>query len=349
MDVDLEVLVIGGGQAGLAMGYYLKKSKRSFMLVDSSERVGDVWRTRYDSLVLFSPRAYSSLPGMALSGDPEGFPTKDEIADYLEYYHKYYSIPIQLNTNVIKLEKIDNKYIASTTQGKIIARNIVVATGPFQKPFVPNLPGSISKSVFQIHSSEYRNELQVPPGPVLVVGSGNSGTQIAAELSVRGPVSLSTGHKIIFIPRRIFNRSIFWWLHVTRLYKVSNTSRFAKLLKKREPVIGLEVQSLMKSGKVKIVDRVEFLKDNEVELKDGSKIGVSSIIWATGFQHDYSWIQIPGVLDRQNQVIHNRGISQVNGIYFLGLPWLSRVGSAQINGVGYDAKYLNEYIGSNVF
>jgi len=344
LDIDIDVLVIGGGQAALAMGYYLKKSEHSFILVDSSTRVGDAWRNRYDSLVLFSPRAYSSLPGMALPGDPEGFPTKNEMADYLEHYCNYYSIPIRLNTNVMKLEKIEDKFIATTIHGRLIARSVVIATGPHHKPYIPDLPGFMSASVLQLHSSEYRNPSQIPSGPTLIVGGGNSGTQIAAELSDRGSVTISTGEDIIYIPSRIFNRSIFWWLRVTRLYKVPNTSRLANILKKREPVIGLEVKSLIKGGKINIVNRVTSLRDNQVELMDGSRLTVANIIWATGFRNNYSWIEIPGVLDSQNKPIHHRGISQINGIYFVGLPWLSRVGSAQINGVAYDAKHLSEYI-----
>jgi putative flavoprotein involved in K+ transport len=215
---------------------------------------------------------------------------------------------------------------------KAKAKNVVIATGPFHKPFIPNIPGIRSSGLFQIHSSEYRNPLQIPDGPVLVVGGGNSGTQIAAELSSSRSVSLATGHEIVFIPRRILKRSILWWLRVTGLYRVPNHSRFANVLKKREPVIGLELQSLVKSGKVKILDRIQSLEDHEI----------NSIIWATGFQYDYSLIHIQGVLDSHHKPIHHRGISPVKGIYFLGLPWLSRVGSAQINGVGYDAKYLSK-------
>jgi putative flavoprotein involved in K+ transport len=344
LDKELDVVVIGAGQAGLAMGYYLTKSKSSFVLVDACHGVGEVWRNRYDSLILFSPRAYSALPGMAMPGDLEGFPGKDEIANYLEHYCATFSIPVRLNMVVTKLERIDHLYKVSTNQGEIWARNVVVATGPFQKPFIPNLAGIQTNDLFQIHSSQYRNPQQIPVGPVLVVGGGNSGTQIAAELCLSRPVSLSAGHEMVFIPRTIWKRSIFWWLRVTGLYRVSNDSRLAKLLKKTEPVIGLETKSLLDSGEIKLTARVVSMEGHEVTYKDGTKEKVSSVIWATGFQYDYSWIEISGVLDSHNKPIHQRGVSSVKGIYFLGLPWLSRVGSAQINGVGYDAKCLAEHL-----
>jgi putative flavoprotein involved in K+ transport len=344
LNKNIEVLVIGAGQAGLAMGYYLKKAKLSFVLVDAAKQVGDVWRNRYDSLVLFSPRAYSSLPGMDLPGDPEGFPTKDEIAKYLETYANYFSIPIHLNTNVEKLEQIDDKYRVITSQGNFIAKNVVIAAGPFQKPFIPKLHGTVSKRIFQIHTSEYRRPSQLPEGSILVVGGGNSGSQIATELSASRKVYLSTGHEIVFIPHRILNRSIFWWLDVLGLSKVSVDTKLSKFLKKTEPVIGMELKPLIASGKVKLKERAISFHDQHIKFKDGSTIKVDSIIWATGFQFDFSWIDIPGILDHQKRPLHQRGISPVKGIYFLGLPWLSRVGSAQLNGVGHDAKYLIDSI-----
>ncbi len=337
------MLVIGSGQAGLTMGYYLQQTKRSFVLVDACNQIGDVWRNRYDSLVLFSPRNYSSLPGMTMPGNPEGFPTKDEFADYLERFAKYFSIPVQLNTKVERLEQVDGKYKAITSNGTFMATNVVVATGPFQKPVIPKVKGIDSKRIFQIHSSEYRRPSQLPKGSVLVVGGGNSGTQIAAELSKNRQVYLSTGHEIIFIPHRILNRSIFWWLDTLRFSKISVDAKLSQFLKKTEPVIGMELKSLIASGMVKIKERTISIHDQEIKFQDGAKIKVDSIIWATGFDFDFSWISIPGVLDH-NKPIHQRGVSPVKGIFFLGLPWLSRVGSAQINGLKHDAKFLSKYL-----
>lgn len=344
MSNNVDVLVIGAGQAGLAMGYYLKQSKLSFVLVDDSERIGDVWRKRYDSLVLFSPRAYSSLPGLDLPGDSKGLPSKDEMANYLETYAKHFSIPICMDTRVEKLEQIDDKYRAVTSNGNYIAKNIVIATGPFRKPFIPEIQGKLSEKVLQLHSSEYRRPSQLPDGTVLVVGAGNSGSQIAAELSHTRKVYLSTGHELILIPHRILNRSIFWWLNVTLLSKVSADSKMAKFLQKNEPVIGKELKPIIESGKVQVKERTLSFNDREITFNDQSKIMVDSIVWSTGFQIDFSWLNIPGVLDQNKQPIHQRGISSKKGIYFLGLPWLSRVGSAQLNGIGHDAKHLYKHL-----
>lgn len=344
MKKNIDILVIGAGQAGLAIGYYLKQTKHSFVLVDAVRRIGDVWRNRYDSLILFSPRRYSALPGMALPGDPAGFPTKDEMADYLETYANYFAIPVHLHTKVERLESLDDTYQAATSQGDFMAQNVVIATGPFQKPFIPKLPGALSENIHQIHSSEYRRPSQLPEGPVLVIGAGNSGAHIAAELSNSRKVYLSVGHEIVIIPRQIWKRSIFWWLDISRLSRVSVGSRLAKFLQKTEPIISMELKPLIASGKLHVKERAFSFHEKEIAFTEGTKISVDSIIWATGYQFDFGWVDIPGVLDEQAKPIHQRGISPVKGIYFLGLPWLYRVGSAQLNGIGFDARYLYELL-----
>ncbi|MFZ3580347.1 flavin-containing monooxygenase [Virgibacillus sp. DJP39] len=326
------------------MGYYLKETGLSFTLVDGGKRVGDVWRNRYDSLRLFSPRAYSFLPGMKLLGIQDGFPTKDELADYLENYSNHFSIPIDLNTKVEQLEKIDDQFRVKTNQGDLIANNVVIATGPFQKPFIPEVPGEISTGISQIHSSDYRGPHQISKGPVLVVGGGNSGLQIAAELSNTRKVYVSSGHELVFIPYRILNKSFFWWLKITGLSRVSTNAKLAKVLKKTEPIIGTESKALIDSGQLDLKGRTVSFYGKEVEFQDKTKIQVESIIWATGYQFYFSWVDIPGVFDSLEKPIHQRGISPVEGLYFLGLPWLSRVGSAQLNGIAHDAKYLSNYL-----
>jgi putative flavoprotein involved in K+ transport len=340
----LDVLVIGAGQAGLAMGYYLNQTRLSFLLTDSFDRLGSSWRRRYDSLILFSPRSYSSLPGLLLSGDPEGFPSKNEIADYLEGYASYFSLPVSLSTHVERLLTRDDNYIAVTRNGNIEARNIIVATGPFHKPYIPEVDGKVSNHIFQLHSSLYLRPSQIPEGPVLIVGAGNSGAQIAAELAKTRKVFLSIGHKISFVPTRILGRSLFWWLDKLGVLRVNVNSWLGKFLQRKEPVIGIELKSLIKKGKVNVVGRLASIDGDEAEFSDGSKIKINSVIWATGFKTDYNWIQVDGLLHSYGRVIHERGISLIPGLYFLGLPWLHRRGSAQLGGVGYDAKFLCNHL-----
>ncbi|MFC0275041.1 flavin-containing monooxygenase [Metabacillus herbersteinensis] len=344
MNNHVDVLVIGAGQAGLAIGYYLKQTNLTFELIDASVRIGDVWRNRYDSLVLFSPRKYSALPGLAMSGNQKGFPTKDELADYLESYANYFSIPVSLHTKVEKLEKMDFKFSVKTSKGEWTANKVVIATGPFQKPNIPIVKGELSKSVFQIHSSEYQRPSVLPAGNVLVIGAGNSGSQIVAELSKNRKVYISTGHEIVIIPQQILKKSIFWWLDTFGISKVPVDSKLASYLQKTEPVIGMELKKLIEGRHVQVKERTVSFQGKEATFRDGTKLKVDNIIWATGFQFDYSWIDIPGVVDQQKKPIHYRGISPINGIYFLGLPWLSRVGSAQLNGIDYDAKRLYNHL-----
>ena len=341
---NVDILVIGAGQAGLAMGYYLKQSKINFILLESSERIGDTWRDRYDSLVLFSPRNYSSLPGLSLSGDPEGYATKDELANYLETYAHTFSIPVSLNTEVKSLEKTGSDFHVITTKGEWLTNKIVVATGPFQKPFIPQIQHHLSNNVFQVHSSRYKNPSQLSSGNVLVIGGGNSGAQIATELSQTRTVYISTGHNILFIPRRIFRRSIFWWLDKLHLSDISVDSKISSFFKRSEPVVGTELKKLIQGKKVIVKERTLDFSGQEAIFKDGSQIRIDNIIWCTGYKPDYSWIHMQGVINQNNKPIHQRGISPVKGIYFLGLLWLSKLGSTQIHGVGYDAKYLYEYI-----
>ena len=344
MAKSVDVVVIGSGQAGLSIGYYLKKSDLSFILLDSSNKIGDVWRNRYDSLVLFSPRNYSSLVGLDIPGDPKGFCTKDEIADYLEIYAETFSIPVSLDTEVLSLEKEQDHFIITTSRGKWVARNVIVATGPFQKPFIPSMQEKLSKDIFQLHSSQYKNPTQLTEGDVLVIGGGNSGSQIATELSKSHDVYISTGHPMRFVPKYFMNKSIFWWFDLSQLTKVSIDSKLAKYLRKNEPVIGTELKHLIDEGKVKAMTRTSDFDDREIIFKDGSKLEVDNIIWCTGYRPDYKWINIKGATNKLTGPIHKKGISPVDGLYFLGLPWLSRLGSSLLTGVDYDAKRIYKYI-----
>jgi putative flavoprotein involved in K+ transport len=341
----LDILIVGASQAGLAMGYFLKKEKLSFAILGKEDRVGDPWRNRYDSLTLFTPRWLSALPGMKLAGDPEGYATKDEIADYLENYSAAFDLPLRLSTAVKSLEESGGLFYASTNNGTYIARKVIVATGPFQKAFIPAFARQLPGHVFQIHTSSYTNPTQLQPGKVLVIGAGNSGAQIAVELSSEREVFLSAGHSIKFFPFEWLGKGIFWWLKKIGLYDLSATTKLGEWVRRQgDPIFGKELQKLIRKGKVNLKPRASKAEAQSVIFEDGSEVEVQNIIWATGFHSDYSWMAIPDAFDEQGMPLHHQGISPVNGLFFLGLPWQRRRSSALIGGVGEDAELLLEHI-----
>lgn len=337
---DIHTLIIGAGQAGLAMGYYLKNKTDNFLLIDEQKRLGDSWRNRYDSLVLFTPRVYSSLPGLPLPGDPNGYPTKDEIADYLEHYAHHFNLPVALNTRAEKLKKTDQGFVVKTNQGDYLAQNVIVATGPFQKPFTPKFSKQLSDDVFQIHSAHYKNPTQLKEGSVLIVGAGNSGVQIATELAQDREVFLSVGKPMKMFPHKILNKSIFWWFDALGISKITINSKLGQYMKENDPIIGRESKPFIKKGKIRLYPRTKGVEGNQVFFEDGSYCEVNNVIWATGYHPDYSWIHVDGILDQKGNPIHKRGETPVSGLYFLGLSWLYTRGSALLLGVGKDAEYL---------
>jgi putative flavoprotein involved in K+ transport len=336
-----DVIVIGAGQAGLSMGYFLKQTKLSFLILDKGSSIGETWRNRYDSLTLFTSRSYSSLPGLTLKGEEKQYPTKDEISDYLSVYANTFSHPIQLNTSVTKLVKEEDDFILHTTQGKLQSKNVIIATGPFQEPFIPGYSHKLSADVLQLHSSKYKNPNQLMEGTTLVVGGGNSGTQIAVELSQNREVYLSVGHKLRFLPQDIGNKSIFWWFDKLGVYKASVHSKVGQFIKNMpDPIFGFELKQQLKSGNVILKPRVTSADENNLFFEDGSRVEVANVIWSTGFKSDYKWISIPHVIDENGLPTHNRGVTSIKGLYFLGLPRQSSRGSALLQGVGMDADYI---------
>jgi putative flavoprotein involved in K+ transport len=337
-----DVVVIGGGQAGLSMGYYLKQTRLSFLILDKGCAVGESWKNRYDSLTLFTPRSYSSLPGLQLNGEEKQYPTKEEITDYLKLYVNTFLLPIQLNTSVLNLDKIDH-FILNTTQGEYLSRNIIVATGPFQIPFIPEFSQLLSENILQLHSSEYKNPNQLNRGTTLVVGGGNSGAQIASEISMDSKVYLSVGQQLKFLPQDIANKSIFWWFDKLGVLKANVHSKVGQIIKnKLDPIFGFELKSQLNEGRVVLKPRATSANKNDIFFDDNTSLKVSNVIWSTGFKSDYSWIKIPNVLDEKGIPIHQRGITSINGFFFLGLPWQYRRGSALLQGVGTDANYIVE-------
>ncbi|GKS12729.1 oxidoreductase [Paenibacillus chitinolyticus] len=341
----VEVIIIGGGQAGLAMGYFLKQKGVTFLILDAHKRTGDSWRARYDSLTLFTPRMYSSLPGMNFPGVPDGLPAKDETADYLEAYAKAFALPIRHQTTVHSLSKHEHGFKIETGQETFIARQVVVATGPFHQPVIPDFAKKLPKEIVQLHSSGYKNESQLADGPILVVGGGNSGAQIAVELSGRRQVTISVSRPMSFKPMQLFGRNIFWYFETLGLLKASVESLLGSWLKKQpEQVYGTELKSLLKKRIVSLKQRAIDADSAGILFKDETRMKVSTVIWATGFRSDYSWISIPDTADVSGKPIHRDGVSKVMGLYYLGLPWQSCRGSALLGWMGRDAEHLAEVI-----
>lgn len=339
----LDVVVIGGGQAGLAAGYHLKRAQLNFKILDAAERVGDGWRQRYDSLVLFTPAKRNALPGLPFPGHPEHYPHKDEVADYLELYARTFELPVELGARVQQVQPQGNTFEVETSPGQLTARAVLVTTGPFQAPYVPPFAHDLDASVVQVHSSAYRNPRQLPPGPVMVVGSGNSGAQIAAELTRTHDVTLALGQRQPYLPQRPLGRDIFDWLAPLRFTEIPARSRLGKLLQRRDPLIGTNVRGLARGGHLKLTSRVIGVSGRGLHTADGQVHEVNGVVWATGFQPKYPWLRVP-VLGDDGRPVHENGVTRVPGVYFLGLPWQRSRGSALLGGVGRDAEWIARHV-----
>lgn len=342
-----DTIVIGAGQAGLAVGYFLKQTKQKYVLFDKGNEAGDSWSKRYDSLILFTPRIYSSLPGMPLEGEEQGFPDKNEIAAYLKKYAERFEIPIQFHTEVINISKINGHFIIKTNQDEYQANNVVIATGAFQTPNIPSFAKNFSRDIHQLHSSEYRNPNGLNDGNVLVIGGGNSGAQIAVELSKDRETYLACNQNLKYLPMTIKNKSIFWWFDKTGILKARNNSALGKYLQQKgDPIFGFHLKKAIDKKEIMMKKGVIGSKQQQVVFEDASTLEVQNIIWATGYKTVFPWLRVEGVISEEGKIIHQRGVSSIKGLYFIGLPWQFRRGSALILGVGDDAEYIVKQIES---
>jgi len=338
-DELLDVIVIGGSQAGLAIAWHLTRQHLRFVVLEAGPEPGHTWRSRWDSLTLFTPAQYDALPGMPFPGPPDTYPTKESVAGYLNAYAAEFNLPVRLNTRVTALIQTAEGFEARTDAGVLRARQVVVATGPFQVPYVPPAAQRLDGSVIQLHSAGYRNPSALPPGPVLVVGGGNSGFQIAGELAAAGrPVDLSIGARMPVLPQRLAGRDLFWWLTRLGLMRVSLESRLGRRMSSRDFIIGSSRRRLQAAG-VRFRPAVTDAEGRAVRFADGSSLDAGAVIWTTGYRSDYSWIHIPGIAS-DGHVIHRRGVTDVPGLYFLGLPWQHTRGSALLGFVHDDAAHL---------
>jgi putative flavoprotein involved in K+ transport len=328
------------------MGSHLKDTPFRYRIAERHARVGDSWRNRYASLVLFTPRAYSALPGLAVPGDPEGFPTKDEMADYLEAYAERFELPVAPGTGIVRLERVDGGFRATTEAGEPIdSRAVVLATGAFQRPAIPPVSKGLSDEVAQLAPEDYQSPNQLPPGRALVVGDGATGRQIALELTANHEVLLAAGRPRRVSPDRILGKSVFWWMDKLGVLRASRESRIGNYLMKADPFPGkrLELDELRQRG-VDVVGRVTQAGGKRVSFADGKAAEVDAVVWATGYRDDVDWVEIPEAKDARGNFMHYRGVSPLPNLCFVGRSWQWTRGSALFAGVGEDAAYLTEHL-----
>ena len=343
-----DTVIIGGGQAGLAAGYYLQRQGRDFVILDGGIRVGESWRMRWDSLHLFTPAGLNGLPGMPFPAPARHYPTKDEMADYLEDYVARIDLPVRLGLSVAELTGEGEWYVLSTSTGRLEARHVVVATGAYRTPRVPDFACQLDPAITQLHSVAYRNPSQLRDGPVLIVGAGNSGAEIALDVVSTHPVWLS-GRDPGHIPAGYTTSDRSHWVArlivglATRLTADTWPGRWvlsrAWAFTGGHPVVRVQRDELLAAG-VQCVPRVAGVRTGQPLLADGRALEVANVIWCTGFVRDYDWIRLP-IIDENGVPRHHRGVVLSEpGLYFLGLPFQSSVLSGIVASAGPDAKYI---------
>lgn len=346
-----DTVVIGGGQAGLTAGYYLSRQQRSFVILDANERLGDAWRKRWDSLRLFTPATFSALPGYRLPGKSWSYPTKDEQADYLEDYAARFDLPVQTGVAVERVSKDGDRFLVSAGACAFEAVNVIVATGAHQIARVPQFAADLDPRIVQLHSSEYRNPSQLQNGNLLVVGAGNSGAEIALELShshvcsIAGPKTGQIPVRHGTFPARLGFRAFrFLGHHVLRVDTRLGRKLGPKLIAHGDPLIRTKLRDLAAAG-VEHLPRVVGVSDGLPELEDGRVLDVANLVWCTGFRTDFGWIDLP-VFDEDGQPRHDRGVVESEpGLCFLGLVFQYSLSSDVLPNRGRDARYLAEHIG----
>jgi len=345
-----ETVIIGGGQAGLTVGYHLAKRRRPFVILDANERIGDAWRNRWDSLRLFTPALFSRLPGKRLEMPNWAFATKDELADYLEAYATQFELPVRTGVRVDRLGKADGHFVITSGEEVYEAENVIVATGAHNIPKTPVFAAELDPRIVQLHSSAYRNPSQLQEGDVLLVGAGNSGAELAVELCRSHRVFVA-GPKISEIPvphgSRRFRPGfrVFRFLGHRVLTRGNPIGRKIgpKLLQEADPLIRTKSKELAEAG-VERVSRVTGIEDGRPVLEDGRMLDVANVIWCTGFRTDFGWIDLP-VFDETGQPEHARGVVESEpGLYFLGLVFLYSFSSDVLPGRGRDAEYIAKNI-----
>ncbi|HBY99406.1 MAG TPA: portal protein [Chloroflexi bacterium] len=351
-NLNYNTIIIGAGQAGLSTGYYLQKQGRDFVILDANERIGDSWRKRWDSLRLFTPARYDGLPGMPFPAPAHSFPTKDEMGDYLEAYAARFELPVRTGVKVDRLTRQGGRFVVTAGDLRFEAENVVVAMANYQSPRVPPFAQALAPGIVQLHSSEYRNPSQLRDGGVLIVGAGNSGSEIALEVSSSHRTWMSgrdTGHLPFHIEgvaaRILLVRLVLRFLfhRVLTVNTPIGRKLRPKVLSQGGPLIRVKPEDLVAAG-VERVSRTVGVRDGLPVLEDGRVLEVANVVWCTGFHPGFSWIELP-VFGQDGEPVHERGVvANEPGLYFVGLHFLYALSSAMIHGVGRDAEHVGQAI-----
>jgi putative flavoprotein involved in K+ transport len=346
-----QVLIVGAGQSGLALGYHLQRRGGQVLLVDRNERIGDSWRARWDSLKLYSPASRDGLPGMPFPAGRTAYPTKDEMADYLEDYAARFELPVRLGAEIESLTQEDGRFVAHTGGSRIEADTVVVASGVFEKPYVPEFADQLDPEITQLHSSAYRNLEQLQDGAVLVVGASHSGADIAYEAASRHEVVLSgrdTGQLPASIESRrgrmLFRGLFFAGTQILTVDTPMGRKMRTEVRGGGAPLLRYRRSDLRDAGVERVLERTAGVQDGRPVLDGGRVLDVRNVVWCTGFRPDYGWIRLPLEIGEDAYPVQYRGASTTPGLYFVGLPFLHSFASMLIGGADRDTDRVAEQI-----
>ncbi len=335
---SVDVLIIGAGQAGLGVAHWLRRITGLQVQVIERVAVGDSWLQRWDSLRLFTPRRFSALPGMRFPAG-EDFPDKREVADYLRGYAERFGLPVDTGQQVRLLWRSGGLFYARTDLAEFRARQVVVAVGPFSRPYLPPASAALDGAVFQLHSAAYGRPSDISEGAVVVVGGGNSAAQLTVELARTHHVTMISPRPPWYLPVTLLGVDLYWWLYLTGTLNARASSPVSRYMRRRgDAIIGTELRREVQSGRVRLITgRVTGASGQDLTLSDGSHVQAQRVLWCTGYRPDLAWIDLPGTLDARGEPVHERGASPVPGLHWMGLPWQSRLNSSIIDGVDRDA------------
>jgi putative flavoprotein involved in K+ transport len=353
MSKELETVIVGGGQAGLAVGYHLAQQGRSFLILDENERTGDSWRTRWDSLQLFTPAYLSDLPGLTFPGPRTRCPSKDEMADYLEAYAARLDLPVRRGLRVDSVAKDVDRFIVSAGDHLFESDNVVLAAGGYQAAYVPDFADQLDAGIMQLHSSQYRRPSQLHDGDVLVVGAANSGAEIARELSATHRTWLSGPHPGTEPARAgsLVDQLLTppFWFFISRVASVTNPigrRMRPQMLNLTLPLGRVKPRDLDAAGVVRL-PRTIGVQDGLPVTEDGQVVEVANVVWCTGYRSACDWVHVDAFAE-DGQPVHNRGVAAEPGLYFIGLFFLASAASSLVGGVGRDAEYIARHIAARV-